>query len=159
MLDSFKQKLDGYAVSASDVPAALVAFNVMLWGEWAVVIALCCRFRPLRTIASFSTAKFARRKISTTIHNKFPERSLTYYEQKVVAKAESAASSRFVRPIPRMMNLSPKDFVFAMAETTVLYNCMFPVWIPFNLSSIAYCLAARKEKHHNNNTGNDNTPR
>ena len=46
--------------------------------------------------------------------------------------------------LPGMFGQSPRDFTMAMAETTVLYNLAFPIWIKTNLTAVG---AFFRKKH------------
>ena len=77
------------------------------------------------------------------IRDKYPK--IAQAEKYVMDRAVNMAGSRFFRPIPRAFNQSPKDFTAAMAETTVLYNLAFPIWIPLNFKIIKNLCAHHDE--------------
>ncbi len=62
------------------------------------------------------------------------------------------AQTRFVRPIPKLLHQSPKDFALALGETIVLYNASFPLWLHINIGAIG---SHFRRKYHAKENGTD----
>lgn len=133
-----KERLERLGIHPKDIPKALIVFNSMLWVEWFGVLTMCMTLRPIRAVAR--NTNLLRR-----IRDKYPR--IAAAERYVMDKAVAAAGSRFFRPIPRAFNQSPKDFTAAMAETTVLYNLAFPLWIPLNFKIIKNVCASHDDEN------------
>ena len=131
-----KERLERLGIHPKDIPKALIIFNSMLWVEWIGVLTFCCAVRPVRQIAK-------KTNVLRRIRDKYPK--IAQAEKYVMDRAVNMAGSRFFRPIPRAFNQSPKDFTAAMAETTVLYNLAFPIWIPLNFKIIKNLCAHHDE--------------
>tara|TARA_B100000161_G_C33403639_1_gene347711 strand:- start:150 stop:710 length:561 start_codon:yes stop_codon:yes gene_type:complete len=131
-----KERLEKLGIHPKDIPKALIIFNSMLWLEWLGVLTFCCAVRPIRQVAR-------KTNVLRRIRDKYPK--IAQAERYVMDRAVNMAGSRFFRPIPRAFNQSPKDFTAAMAETTVLYNLAFPIWIPLNFKLIKNLCAHHDE--------------
>jgi len=140
MLEKLKKNFEDAGVGPRDIPTAIVLFNGLLWTEWGCILALAIPFRPLRRVAASPAGVRIRGGLADWLGQRYPK-----LEKMVLDSAEKLSSHRFVRPIPEAFGQAPKDFTFAVAETVVLYNVLFPLWLPLNTKILQAYFSARKE--------------
>jgi len=130
--DWLKRRLMSWGIKGKDVPQAVGVFLMVKWGLYVGGLAACVKFQPLRTLAR---RPFAQRQLFR-LKQRFPER-YERIEKQTLAVAERVAQSPYVRPMPTWMGVDSKNFVFALAENTVLYKLLFPVYVPTTLYLIS----------------------
>ena len=114
----------------ADIPYGILLFNGMLWIEWAGVLFCCAKGRPFRRFAGTSVGARLRRGFKRN----FPR--IARLETSIMNRAVKLSESKYLRPVSNFLGLSPKEFTASLAETTVLYNVAFPLWIHLNLLGV-----------------------
>jgi hypothetical protein len=56
----------------------------------------------------------------------------TKIENYCLRSAEKLSQNRFFKPLPQKLGVPPENVTFAFAETVLLYNLGFVVWLPLN---------------------------
>lgn len=115
-------------VRAKDVPQAVGMFLLVKWSLYMGGLAACVKWQPLRRLAR---KPFVERKLNG-LKASYPKR-YAQIERKTLEMAERVSRSPYFRPLPVWLNVNPKNFVFALAENTIMYKFLFPVYVPVTL--------------------------
>lgn len=129
-------------ITRKDIPKVLITFKAGAWLTWFITIPICARFQPLRRLFRLRGPK----NIKDAFINRYPQRYASW-EKHVINGSEYFARLRMIRWIPRSVGQKPKDFGLAVAESTVLYKCLFPIWAP-----LEFMLIVRLYQKHWTNT-------
>eukprot|EP00927_Polykrikos_kofoidii_P000703 TRINITY_DN10261_c0_g1_i1.p1 TRINITY_DN10261_c0_g1~~TRINITY_DN10261_c0_g1_i1.p1 ORF type:complete len:255 (+),score=23.65 TRINITY_DN10261_c0_g1_i1:62-766(+) len=128
----FTAALEICDVRPCHIPAAVVGMQGFFWVEWGVCLAVACRYRPLQRLAATEPSLRMRGLTLKVLGERLPR-----LEKLIVKKAEALANSRLFRPIPRLFNQAPTDFVFCLVECSIVYNIALPFLLPLNIFLVA----------------------
>ena len=133
--------MEKIGIRPRDVPGAIITFNSLLWLEWMAVFGCCLRGRPLRTLAATPTGVRWRKTLSKN-------RTYSRIEASCLRSAAAMSSSRFFGSVQRRFRVDPTHLTYSLAETVVVYNSLFVVWLPINCTvAKAYCDWAATDTH------------
>lgn len=112
-------------MKASDIGKVLIAFKLCAWSTWVVFVPICGKLKPLRRLARMSGPQ----KLKAAIIRRYPNR-IEKFEEHVLKSSEWFARHKAVRWIPEFFGQKHRDFGLSIAEATVLYKILFPIWAP-----------------------------
>mmetsp|Transcript_16264 Transcript_16264/g.24948 ORF Transcript_16264/g.24948 Transcript_16264/m.24948 type:complete len:276 (+) Transcript_16264:152-979(+) len=112
-------------VSAADVGSVLIMFKLCAWSTWVLSIPICSKLKPLRRMAQLSGPQ----KLKQAIIRRYPNK-IERFEESIIKSSEWFANHRATRWIPDSFGQKRRDFGLSVAEATVLYKLLFPVWAP-----------------------------
>eukprot|EP01084_Bolivina_argentea_P144836 254025_1 len=131
----FKMKLKEYLkkqnVRPADIGKVLITFKFAAYTTWIVLVPICGKFQPLRRFFRLSGPK----NLKEAFIRRYPERYASW-EQHFINGAEWVARHKTIRWIPETFGQKHRDFGLSIAEATVLYKLLFPIWAPLEFMYI-----------------------
>ncbi|GAB5355903.1 hypothetical protein AAMO2058_000244900 [Amorphochlora amoebiformis] len=123
-LRSIEKRLLGYGIQKRDIPEAVLLMNLGFYSIYPGIFFVCSKVRPLRRLASHPVGISVRREAKIQCGERYER-----LEQYFLSKAEQFGNLRFIKPLPRMLGQSAKEFSLTLAETMAVYNITFPFWV------------------------------
>eukprot|EP00486_Rosalina_sp_Unknown_P013448 CAMPEP_0201581650 /NCGR_PEP_ID=MMETSP0190_2-20130828/72804_1 /ASSEMBLY_ACC=CAM_ASM_000263 /TAXON_ID=37353 /ORGANISM="Rosalina sp." /LENGTH=281 /DNA_ID=CAMNT_0048020077 /DNA_START=23 /DNA_END=866 /DNA_ORIENTATION=- len=132
---SFKMKLKEYLeaqnVKPTDVAKVLFTFKLFAWSTWVILVPFCGKVRPIRRLGQMSGPQRLKSWFIKTYPNRYER-----WEEHVIKGSEWIAKHKTIRWIPDAFGQRHRDFGLSIAEATVLYKVLFPIWAPLEFMYI-----------------------
>ena len=120
-----REYLNQQNVPMKAVGKVLITFKIAAWSTWVLLVPICGKFQPIRRLSQMSGPQ----RLKAAFIRKFPNR-YERWEEHVIRGSEWFASKKSVRWIPDAFGQKHRDFGLSIAEATVLYKLLFPIWAP-----------------------------
>jgi len=122
-----------------DVTRGVILYNGLLWVEWLAVFSVCSQFAPIRRVAKRPIVKSFRSRLQGR-----PDGRYQRVESWAFRNAEKLARWRVFGKLESLLKTNREEFVYGLAETVIIYNCLMPLWLNVNMYLIYIDYNARK---------------
>merc|ERR1719203_193689 len=118
-------------VKPANIGKVLITFKFAAWSTWLLLVPICGKFQPMRRLSRMSGPQ----RLKASFIRRFPNR-YERWEEHVMKGSDWFAKHNLVRWIPDAFGQKHRDFGLSVAEATVLYKLLFPIWAPLEFMYI-----------------------
>eukprot|EP01084_Bolivina_argentea_P196931 337566_1 len=126
-----KEYLHKQNVRPSDVGKVLITFKFAAYSTWLLLVPICGKLQPIRRLSRMSGPQ----RLKTAFIRRYPNKYESW-EEHIIKGSEWFAKHKSVRWIPDAFGQKHRDFGLSVAEATVLYKILFPIWAPLEFMYI-----------------------